>query len=70
MEFFVDLVDWNEKSIELQFNFSKPLIISQGEVLDKVYIKIKDRSWFVAKESGWPVDEDFVKKDQVVFVPK
>ena len=70
LEYFVDLVDWNEMRVQLQFNFSKPLIISQGEVLDKIYIKIKDRKWFVAKESGWPVEEIYVKKDMVALVPR
>ena len=50
--YYVDLIDWKDYIIDLQFNFSDPLLISQGSILDKIYVKIRDRTWFVARETG------------------
>ena len=41
-DFFVELSDWQSTKIKLLFNFSNPSLISQGRVIDKVYVKVKD----------------------------
>ena len=43
IEYEIGLKEWSQEKIEFKFNFSNPLLISQGEEQDMVQIKFKDR---------------------------
>ena len=45
-KFSVDILSWSSLELELKFNFSDPQLISQGNQLDKVYVKVKNPDFF------------------------
>ena len=68
-KFSVDILSWSSLELDLSFNFSDPLLISQGNQLDKVYVKIKNPDFFRPLDSSVQV---ILNQDQeaVVVVPK
>ena len=48
----MSLKNWQPKFLEIQMNFTDPLAISKGNLLDQVVVKVKNPSLFVSKESG------------------
>ena len=53
-----------------QFNFSDPTLISQGDTLDKTYVKIKDTSYFKPAALAASFDSTVLTKEVVAIVPK
>ena len=65
-EFNVTLTNWYQSSIFLQFNFSNPLLISEG----RLQVKIKNREMFLAKQSGIYLAEEYYHQQVDIFPPK
>lgn len=70
MTYFVELKDWATTHIEVGFNFSNPLMLSRGDILDKIYLKVKDRSYFITQNGGVPLDIVVSYHPIVVLVPR
>ena len=66
----VDLVEWSPRQIVFTFNFSDPMIISQGDVLDKTYVRFKDTSIIQPAENGVRFNFEELLTEVVVIVPK
>lgn len=49
LNYSVYLIDWATDKIRLLFNFSDPLLISQGLELDKAYFTVIDPEMFVSQ---------------------
>lgn len=52
MDFNFSIVDWTSDGMQVQVNFSDPLLISQGRVLDKIIVKIMDKDKFRSQKNG------------------
>ena len=52
-EFAYDLsiVSWNDDQMQLFINFTKPLLVSKGDLFDQAVIQIKNPNWFVSQET-------------------
>ena len=66
----VELVTWHPWYLQLQFNFSDYVAISQGHQLDRLNVKIIDRSYFVSVFSGQMLDSKFSRVPRTVFIPR
>ena len=58
IEYEVHLVNWKSNSIQLFFNFSDPLAISQSSLKNKLSMKIKDPEIFMARATGITLDDE------------
>lgn len=52
IQFTLALKDWQEESLQVQVNFTDPLIISKGLSLDQVLCRVRRRDLFVSKMTG------------------
>lgn len=50
--FFLELTNWNETNIDIFINFTNPLAISKGSLMDNIILKIINKDLFVAKNSN------------------
>lgn len=50
--FTVSIANWTSQELDLKFNFSDPLVISQGFQLDKIYVKVKNPDFFRPVDSS------------------
>lgn len=69
IEYSVNIEKWTEKQIALFFNFTNPMLISQGDKQDKVFIRVKDNSLIRSKATGKSIDTKDVP-EFVSIVPK
>ena len=68
VDFFVQLKEWTETSIVIAVNFTEPLLVSNGNKMDKIFVKIMNSEIIRAKASGLPVSSLFT--EMVSLVPK
>ena len=52
IKFTLSIIQWYARGLEIAFNISNPLIITQGDYLDSFEIGIKSRAWFRSASSG------------------
>jgi len=55
IKFFIEIVEWQERSLELHINFTNPLLISQGLKDDLMVLSIKNPLLFVSAETLRPI---------------
>ena len=66
----VSLQEWTPLLVQFQFNFSQSSAVSQGDQLDRMFLKIIDPTMFVSDESNLPLDPELQNMEHLVFVPK
>lgn len=50
--YFLELIEWTEAAMKVHINFTNPLLVSNGEVPDVIFAKIKNTHMFQAKNSN------------------
>ena len=48
IKFFLNIVEWSERSIELFINFTSPLVISKGRNNDAIICNFKNPNLFIS----------------------
>ena len=46
LKYTLELIKWDKRGLEIAFNVSNPLLISQGDYQDSFDIVIKSPKWF------------------------
>ena len=46
------LLNWTSTEITLMLNFSNPLVVSKGNILDEAYIVVKNKDLFSSSITG------------------
>ena len=61
LEYFYKISKWNERSIELSFEFEQPLAVSKGFEKDHIQLTITKsaKRYFVSSENFLSVDFDY-----------
>jgi hypothetical protein len=60
MQYFMEILEWSSNNLKLQISFADPSIISQGNLNDKMTMRIKNPSYFTSSVSG----EVYAEKNQ------
>ena len=58
LQYFFAVKHWDDRKVDLQFNFSSPLAISQGATPDMLHLKVSDAGakYFVSAETLEPIN--------------
>lgn len=56
LKFYVSLEEWTEDKFNVSLKFEDPMLISQGQERDTVFIKVKNKNYFISQETGLPID--------------
>ena len=48
----LDIIEWQERKIEVKVNFTDPLLISQGLYFDRLEVIVIDNNYIVSAETG------------------
>ena len=54
--YYLQIKRWDDSGLELSFNFSNPLLISQGDTRDIAEVTIKNPALFRSAETGEMID--------------
>ena len=52
VSYFLEIKKWTHQGMEVQINFTDPLIISKADALDSVLCKVRNRKLFVSEVTG------------------
>ena len=60
ISYFLELKNWTHTGMEVQVNFTDPLLISKGELVDSVLVRARKRHLFVSQATGWKLEREHV----------
>lgn len=69
--FYAEIIEFKETHMKVQIDFEDPLAISNGNMRDKIEIRIKEEgaNFFVSEQTGEPLKVENIKEPLVKSIP-